>query len=145
MCPGSLGGACGRTPPSPAAPLPSQPDQEDGRERRKNDPAPIRRDGKRGTEKSIKTSTDVDQPISVDRPVILVFDLLRVAENDASLRLTDDEVDALEDLKTDLRRSFRLSVPKNDILRIALHHIIEEYYRSKAESVLLSGLRKKHK
>ena len=83
------------------------------------------------TEKSIKTSTDVDQPISVDRFVILVFDLLQVAETDASLRLTDGEIDALEDLKSDLRRRFRLSVPKNDILRIALHHIIEEYYRNK--------------
>src|SRR5690349_20676350 len=44
------------------------------------------------------------------------LDLLVNAENDVSLRLSEREIDALEDLKTDLRKQYRLTVPKNDIL-----------------------------
>ena len=40
------------------------------------------------------------------------LDLLEIAHNDISVRLSDQELETIEDLKTDLRKKYRINVPK---------------------------------
>ena len=61
----------------------------------------------------------------------------------ATFRFTDDELDALEDLKRDLKRQRDLKTTKQNLIRYALHRLIEEYNEEGEESWLVKQLRSK--
>ena len=53
-----------------------------------------------------------------------------------SFLFTEDEFEALEDLKTDFRRRHDTRVTKNDLARCALHLLVEDYDRHQERSFL---------
>ena len=59
-----------------------------------------------------------------------------------SFLFTEDEHDALEDLKLELRRTFDIRATKNEIVRCAVHHVIEDFRRDGEGSIILRRLRK---
>ena len=61
----------------------------------------------------------------------------------ATFKFTDDELDALEDLKRDLKRQRDLKTTKQNLIRYALHRLIEEYNQDGEGSWLVKRLRSK--
>lgn len=57
--------------------------------------------------------------------------------------VTESEWNSFEDLKLDLRRRHRVKATKNDITRIALRFITNDYIRKQEDSILVKELRRK--
>lgn len=70
------------------------------------------------------------------------FDLGRIPDTRFSLRVTQDEYEALDDVERDLRRTYAVAASKNDLIRCALHHLLEDYQRAKGSSLLLRRLKR---
>lgn len=72
-----------------------------------------------------------------------LFDINDKPYRKDSFLFTDDEFEAMEDLKLDLRRKFDLKATKNDVARGALQYLFEDYYRNGESSVIVKKLKKK--
>jgi hypothetical protein len=62
------------------------------------------------------------------------FDINRPTASRDSLRLSMDETRALDELKSALKWDYDLTVTKNDICRVALHALLEDY-RAKGDRI----------
>jgi len=71
------------------------------------------------------------------------FDINRETASHDTLRLAVDETRALDDLKAALKWDHDLAVSKNDICRIALHELIENFRAKGSASDAVKRLRKK--
>ena len=58
----------------------------------------------------------------------------------ATFKFTDGELDALDDLKRDLKRQNNLKTTKQNLIRYALHRLVEEYIREGENSWLVAAL-----
>jgi len=58
-------------------------------------------------------------------------------------RCTDEEVEAIETLKLELRRDCGIKTSKQDIERFALKAIIEDYKQNTEESIICNALNRK--
>jgi hypothetical protein len=88
--------------------------------------------------KDILTIADLKPP-SLKRE----FDVSQDALYQANFRFTQEEKEVLEDLKLQLSREMDNRVDKNDILRLGLHMIIEDYKQNGAKSYLIKKLLRK--
>jgi hypothetical protein len=61
----------------------------------------------------------------------------------ATFKFTDEELDALDDLKRDLRRQLALKTTKQNLVRYALHRLIEEFAKDGEASWLTQQLKNK--
>ncbi|MFN0146554.1 MAG: hypothetical protein ACKVT1_08595 [Dehalococcoidia bacterium] len=85
-----------------------------------------------------------EQPLSApETKRVSRFDINERPFRKDSFNFTDPEFDRLEDLKLELRRRFTVSVTKNDIARVALHFLYEDYAHDPAKSFVLKMLRTK--
>lgn len=122
--------------PSPVptiAPTPQQPvSQERGKEgRREGEQEAKRQAGQEPTQEARKESGRV-------------FDLNDEPLRKNSFLFTEAEYEALEDLKLDLRRQHGMNhATKNDIIRAALHHLLEDYRRDDEASIVVRRLKSK--
>ncbi|MCA9852249.1 MAG: hypothetical protein KC482_01390 [Dehalococcoidia bacterium] len=73
----------------------------------------------------------------------LAFDINTKPYRKDSFLFTDDEFEALEDLKLELKRNYDLPATKNDIARIALQRLYEDYADAGATSAIVSRLQRK--
>jgi len=64
-------------------------------------------------------------------------------ERQNTYAFTTEELNRLEDVKIAITRGYDLSVTKNDLIRCAVHMLLEDYESCGAESALLKRLRKK--
>jgi hypothetical protein len=71
------------------------------------------------------------------------FDLTTTPYKNDTFAFTTKELDAIEDLKIELRRKLDLRTTKNDIVRCGVHTIIEDYRRRGEESVIVQRVRNK--
>lgn len=71
------------------------------------------------------------------------FDINRETASHDTLRLAVDETRAVEQLKSALKWDFDLTVSKNDICRVALHALIEDYRAKGGSSAAVKRLKKK--
>lgn len=71
------------------------------------------------------------------------FDLDQRPYRKDSFLFTEEEFEALEDLKLELRRKFDLKATKNDLARCAIQNLIEDYQRRGNDSVVVKRLSKK--
>lgn len=71
------------------------------------------------------------------------LDLAKIPDTRFSLRVTPEEYEALDDLERELRRRYAVLVSKNDLIRCALHHLIEDHQQTKERSLVLSKLQHK--
>jgi hypothetical protein len=73
----------------------------------------------------------------------LGFDINHTPTNKYTLAFTADELEALDDLKVSLRKIHGLKAPKIDIIRSALHHILEDYEANGDASIVVTRMRGK--
>jgi hypothetical protein len=66
----------------------------------------------------------------------LRFNLAESPTRKDSFLFTEQEFEALEDLKLDLRRKHEVKVTKNDLARCALHLLVEDYETNRERSFL---------
>ena len=71
------------------------------------------------------------------------FDLANLPLYKASYVFTQEELEALDDLKLELRRELDSKVTKNDLIRAALHMLIEDYAANGERSYACRKARKK--
>jgi hypothetical protein len=71
------------------------------------------------------------------------FDINRETASRDSLRLSIDETKALEALRQTLKWDHDLSVSKNDICRVALHHLLDDFHARGEQSQALARLKRK--
>jgi hypothetical protein len=75
--------------------------------------------------------------------VEVVFDLNQEATETRGIPFTQDELDALYDLKRDLRKGLDLRVNQYDIVRIGVHTMIEDYRRNGEKSIVVQKAKTK--
>ena len=115
-----------KSPAQPTVPRPSQPPQtlQGGKEGSRE---VGREDGKK-----------------VGRPTpAKLFDISLKPYRKDSFLFTDEEFEALEDLKTQLRRQYDLKATKNDLARCALEYLLEDYESNKDNSIIVTRLKTK--
>lgn len=121
-------------PTSNAPPTSAQPERP-APEQRETRPAPrITIDGKRVAE---------PEPAGAARWAGLAFDINIKPYRKDSFLFTDDEFEAMEDLKLELKRLHDLPATKNDIARIALQRLFEDYAEAGLASAVVSRLQGK--
>jgi hypothetical protein len=87
---------------------------------------------------------DIQRPVDLKPPSLKKqFDLSQDALYQANFRFTQDEKEVLEDLKLQLSRDMDSRVDKNDILRLGLHMLIEDYKQNGGKSYLVRKLLRK--
>jgi len=64
------------------------------------------------------------------------FDLLEQPLYKATYNYTQDELEALEDLRLELSRALDRKVTKNEVLRVALHLLIEDHRKDPERSYI---------
>lgn len=82
------------------------------------------------------------QQVAVQRPGAALFDLSTQPYKKATFVFTEDELEALEDLKIDLRRESAIETTKYDLVRAGLHNLIEDYRLRRNDSFIVRRLRK---
>lgn len=87
----------------------------------------------------------VREAVQPERPsgVQVEFDLNRRPLWKGTFLYTEEELEAIEDLKLELRRKHGVNATKNDIARVGLHSLIEDYRRHGESSTILRRLRAK--
>jgi hypothetical protein len=73
----------------------------------------------------------------------LEFDLNITPYKNDTFAFTTEELEAIEDIKTELRRRLDLQATKNDIVRCGIHSIVDDYRRRGAESLIVQRIRNK--
>jgi len=71
------------------------------------------------------------------------FDIRDAASERYTLTFTIEELEALEDVKLELRRWFGVKTQKYNIIRHALHELIEDFERNGEQSILLRRVKQK--
>jgi hypothetical protein len=130
-------------PGAPAAPTPEQV---------QTDRSPSRSDDQEtGFPGNQETSQPTSQPGNQETrkpafpmaPTALSFDINAQPLYKATFLFTQDELEAMEDLKLELRRVFDMKITKNDLARCAAQHLIEDYRLKGKESALIRRLNHK--
>ncbi len=68
------------------------------------------------------------------------FDIGTEPYTQATFKFTDDELYALDDLKRDLNRQRELKTTKQNLVRYAVHRLVEDYEQNGDESWLVQRL-----
>jgi hypothetical protein len=71
------------------------------------------------------------------------FDLAITPYKNDTFLFTNEELYAIEDLKTELKRKLDLKTTKYDIVRSAIHWLVEDYRQHGEESHIVQRVRKK--
>ncbi len=91
----------------------------------------------------VTTSESHDVTPAGPSPTPLGFDINRETASHDTLRLAVDETRAVEELKSALKWDCDLTVSKNDICRVALHALLEDYRAKGTASAAVKRLKKK--
>jgi hypothetical protein len=96
-----------------------------------------------GKEESREGSREVGKEVGKEesREVGKLFDINANPHRKDSFLFTDEEFEALEDLKLELRRKYDLKATKNDIARSAMQSIFEDYEQHKENSIVVRILK----
>jgi hypothetical protein len=89
---------------------------------------------KLGTKQGSNLSQERDEP---------QLDINRRPDRQNTYAFTTDELERLEDLKILIRRRYDLGVTKNDLIRCAVHMLLDDFHGRGEGSDLLVRLRKK--
>jgi hypothetical protein len=75
----------------------------------------------------------------------LKFDLADQAYKNDTFSFTTNELDALEDAKISLKRKLDIKSSKNEIIRAALHSLLDDYHKNGERSDLVKRIRGKRR
>jgi hypothetical protein len=123
-------------PPIQSAPTPYPTTVENTQEVGKEGSREVGREVSRETGK--EGNTPLPQPASAPVPV---FDLSVKPYRKDSFLFTDEEFEAMEDLKLELRRMFDLKSTKQDVARCAIGYLLEDYKRHGPASIVVNRLK----
>lgn len=70
-----------------------------------------------------------------------LFDLAEQPYRNDTFSFTDGELEAIEDIKIDLRRKHDIRATKNNLIRCAVHLLVEDYKRNKEKSIAARRLK----
>ena len=73
------------------------------------------------------------------------FDIGEEPYTQATFKFTDDELYALDDLKRDLNRQRELKITKQNLIRYAVHRLVEDYEQNGDESWLVQQVTARNK
>src|SRR5215210_4418210 len=62
------------------------------------------------------------------------LELSKKALKKMGYRFTNDEIWAIQDIKTEINREFDLAVSQEDIVRSGVHYVIEDYRKNNGKS-----------
>ncbi len=99
----------------------------------------VGKEGKREVGKEGSRGTSSNQPVLS----VPTFDLNVKPYRKDSYLFTDEEFEAIEDIKIELRRSYDLKATKNDIARCAVGHLLTDFKRNGETSAVVHLLRTK--
>ncbi|MDP9359562.1 MAG: hypothetical protein M3R02_30600 [Chloroflexota bacterium] len=91
----------------------------------------------------VTTSTSHNVTPAAPTPASEGFDINRETASHDTLRLAVDETRAVEELKSALKWDHDLTISKNDICRVALHALLEDYRAKGASSAAVKRLKQK--
>ena len=121
--------------PSPTPSVPPKERQEPKPETQETRNPGNREFGKEGKqEASGEGTTEGSREASKGRKAR--FDLWEVPTRKDSFLYTEQEFEALEDLKIEFRRKYYNKITKNDLARCALHLLVEDYETNQERSFL---------
>lgn len=78
-----------------------------------------------------------------DKGTVDPLDINQRPDRQNTYAFTTEELEGLEDLKILIRRRYDLAVTKNDLIRCAVHMLLDDYQRKGEGSIALARLRKK--
>lgn len=103
-------------------------------------PSPVQHQGGNAeTRKRGDAETRKDASVNPAR----AFDLDAPAEVKRGFTFTEDELDALDDVKRACRRLHDVKTSQYEIVRCAIHYLLEDYWQHGEESALLRRLRER--
>jgi hypothetical protein len=71
------------------------------------------------------------------------FDINKRGYRQNTYAFTDDELEALEDLSIHLRRKLAVDATKNDLVRCAIHGLVDDFKKHGDDSAVVHKLRRK--
>ena len=75
----------------------------------------------------------------------LLFDINDNPTIKETFLITDGEYDSMEAMKLQIRRLFDMKASKQDIIRCAVQHVLEEFQKHPEASIIVSRLKQKKK
>mgnify|MGYP003577745476 CR=1 FL=1 len=98
-------------------------------------PAPVRKQTNKKVNKSatndVVTSSRHDVKLRAWRDIIE-----NTETHNSSLRLTTEEGEHIEDLITDLKRKFKIKTSLNEVARLGLLHIVQDFKKNGDNSLI---------
>ena len=90
-------------------------------------------------------SREVGKEASLEgsREVGKLFDLSEIPSRKDSFLFTDEEFEAMDDLKLELRRAYALKATKNDLARCGIGYMMDDYKRRAEDSEIVRRLKRK--
>jgi hypothetical protein len=104
-------------------------------------PRPERSETTRSPAKRPESHSALSAKVTPDAPKRPNFDLEDEALYKATFAFTQPELEALEDLKLEFRRDHDTKVTKNDVVRTAVHMLVEDHASSKQSSYISRKLK----
>jgi hypothetical protein len=108
--------------------------------------AETKKTGKLGnleTRKQVSTETRILGTMGHAAPETLEFDLNIEPSKKGTFIFTYEELDAVDDVKKELKRRLDLPATQYDIVRGAIHIIVEDYRKHGADSLIVQRIRQK--
>ncbi len=102
-----------------------------------------RKEGKKESRKEGIKEGEKEASLPGKREEGPLFDLNDPPFQKANFLFTNQEFEALEDLKLDLRRTYDVKASKQDLARCAIHQLIEDYRQQGEASVVVRRLKSK--
>ena len=98
-------------------------------------PAPVRKQTNKKVNKS--ATNDVITSLRHDVNLRAWRDIIENTEtHNSSLRLTTEEGENIEDLITDLKRKFKIKTSLNEVARLGLLHIVQDFKKNGENSLI---------
>ena len=98
-------------------------------------PTPVRKQSKKQVDKS--ATNDVITSSRHDVKLRAWRDIIENTEtHNSSLRLTTEEGEQIEDLITDLKRNFKIKTSLNEVARLGLLHIVQDFKKNGDNSLI---------
>lgn len=81
------------------------------------------------------------QDISKDDPLESIRKIVKdIGHATSPLRITPNESDVLEDTVHNIKKDYKLKTDKNQVVRIALNYLLDDYERNASTSILVEVL-----
>jgi hypothetical protein len=99
--------------------------------------------GNKVTRKQVSRETKKVGIVETTAPEVLEFDLNIEPYKKGTFLFTYEELDAIDDVKKQMKRRMDLPATQYDIVRAAIHIIIEDYRQHGQDSLIVQRMRRK--